>query len=118
MATGPSSCRDLGLRFEIRDHADDILGHQPADRAAGIDRVQNLAVRGQQESCRLKIMRRLVGVGPGDGRHFVRVGAVPHREAQRELFNRTDGRGLVIDRQRHYLDAGLLQLFACALKPR
>ena len=32
-------CGDLGLGFEIGDHADDVLGDQSAERAAGIDGV-------------------------------------------------------------------------------
>jgi hypothetical protein len=41
--------RAFGLGFEIGDHADDVFGDQSANRTAGIDSVQDLAVRSQQE---------------------------------------------------------------------
>jgi hypothetical protein len=39
-----AACGDLGLGFEIGDHADDVLGDQPSERTAGIDCVQELAL--------------------------------------------------------------------------
>jgi hypothetical protein len=45
-----AACGDLGPGFEIGDHADDVLGDQSAERPAGIDGVQDLAIRRQQET--------------------------------------------------------------------
>src|SRR6516164_1419243 len=56
--------RALGLGFQIGDHADDVFGDQSANRTAGIDSVQDLAVRSQQEPRRLKVARRLVVYAP------------------------------------------------------
>src|SRR5262249_9488396 len=96
--------RALGLGFEIGDHADDVFGDQSANRTAGIDSVEDLAVRSQQESRRLKVARRLVGVRPGDGRYLVSIGAMAKRETQFEFFDRADRRGFVVDgaRQRAF----------------
>src|SRR5215469_16610366 len=110
--------RALGLEFEIGDHADDVFGDQSANRTAGIDSVQDLAVRSQQEPRRLKVARRLVDVRPGDGRYLVSIGATANRETQLEFCDRTDRRGFVVDGQRDNLDARFGELFARTLKAR
>src|SRR5207248_5604500 len=56
-----AGCGNLGHGFEILDHANDILGEHSAERAAGIDGIQDLAVRRQQETRRLKMARSIVG---------------------------------------------------------
>jgi hypothetical protein len=110
--------RALGLGFQIGDHADDVFGDQSANRTAGIDSVQDLAVRRQQEPRRLKIARRLVGIRPGDGRYLVSIGAMAERKTQLEFFDRADRRGFVVNGQRDNLDARFGELFARTLKAR
>src|SRR5215472_1431433 len=61
-------------------------------------------------------MRVVIDVGAGGGRHGVCVGAMADRKAQLELFDRALRRRLIVDRQRHDLDAGFRKLLAGALK--
>lgn len=57
-----------------------------------------------------------MGVGPGESRDPVRVGTMPHGEAQAILFDGFRRRRLVVDRERGNPDAGFGQLAARALE--
>lgn len=108
--------RSTRLGSEIDDHSDDVVGNQPADRPARIDRVQDGAVRSEEKSGRLQVARLLVGIGAGESRNLAGIGAMPYGKAQPVFLDRFARRGLVVDRERDDRDAGLGHLLGCSLE--
>src|SRR5215217_6956682 len=72
------SCRLLfGLVLaHILDEADDVRGHEPADRAAGVDADDDPPLAVEYESGGLQVPRRVVDERAGGRRDGVGVGVV------------------------------------------
>jgi hypothetical protein len=70
---------------EVADQADDVLGDEPSDGAAGVHADDDLAGWVEHESGRLQVHRVVVNEGAGGGCDGAGVGAVADGELQPRL---------------------------------
>jgi hypothetical protein len=90
---------------QVPDQADDILGNEPADGAAGVHADDDPAAGVEHEPGRLQVPRVGVDEGPGSGGDGVGVGAVADRELQAVPGDQVLRGGFPIDGQRDDRDA-------------
>jgi hypothetical protein len=86
---------------QVADQADDVLGHEPADGAAGVHADDDPAAGVQHKPGRLQVPRVGVDEGPGHGGDGVGVGvcAVADRELQAVPGDQVLRGGLAVDGQ-------------------
>jgi hypothetical protein len=87
--------RRCGVLAQVADQADDILGDEPANGAAGVDADHHTPGRVEDEPGGLQEERVIVDEGPGHLGDRAGAGAVPDRERQAVPGDQFPGGGLV-----------------------